>query len=161
MCSKPVPETTIRPATASDAGTVAAISAKAYERAYRAVIGGGSLPGPATEDYRGRIARREVWLLDIGGRPVAVLVLQPRQGHLAIYSIAVEPRHQGRGHASRLLAFAVDQAASAGLPEMRLFTNARMTANLALYRSCGFVETRTEPHPNRPGHLLVHLARSV
>ncbi len=159
MRSKPV-EPAIRIAAASDADTVAAISATAYERAYRAVIDG-SLPAPATEDYRGRIARREVWLLDLGGRPVAVLVLQPGQGHLAIYSIAVDPRHQGRGHARRLLAFAVDQAISAGLPELRLFTNARMGANLALYRSCGFVETRTEPHPSRPGHRLVHLARSV
>ena len=36
-----------------------------------------------------------------------------------------------------------------------------MTGNLALYRSCGFIETGRRPHPVRAGATLVDLAKRL
>jgi hypothetical protein len=43
-----------------------------------------------------------------------------------------------------------------GLPEIRLFTNIRMTRNIALYESLGYVETAREPLPDR---VILHMAK--
>jgi ribosomal protein S18 acetylase RimI-like enzyme len=47
------------------------------------------------------------------------------------------------------------------LRELRLYTNTRMRRNVALYTSCGFVETGERPHPSRPGEELVDMAKPV
>jgi ribosomal protein S18 acetylase RimI-like enzyme len=150
---------TIRPAKQAEAEDVRAISAAAYVPVYAPVIG--TAPKPAIEDYGPRIARGEVWLLETGVGTVATLVLEPHENHLLIYSIAVLPEHQRRGHARRLLAFAEEQARRVGRSALQLYTNDRMEHNLALYRSCGFIETGRRPHPTRPGITLVDLAKSL
>jgi len=148
---------TIRPARHDDAGDVRAISAAAFIPAYTPIIG--AAPRPATEDYSPRIARGEVWLMEAEGESIAVLVLEPHEDHLLVYSIAVLPRHQNRGHARRLLAFAEAQARAAGRFELRLYTNDRMEKNLALYKSCGFLESGRRAHPTRSGATLVDLIK--
>ena len=92
----------IRLAQPSDAEQVRAISAAAFIPAYAPIIG--TAPKPALEDYRPRIARGEVWLLETAAVPVATLVLERREDHVLVYSVAVLPEHQRRGHARRLLA---------------------------------------------------------
>lgn len=153
----------LRPAEAADAGLVHRLSADAYIPAYQAVIG--AVPKPATEDYTERIARDEVWVLEQGRErvptPVGVLVAEAADEHLAIYSIAVAPAWQGRGFGKALLALAEQLARRRRLPELRLYTNTRMTKNVALYRAAGFVETGTRVHPGRPGEFLVDMARRV
>ena len=150
---------TVRAARPSDAVAVREISAEAYIPIYQAVIG--AVPKPAHEDYAGRIERGEVWILEADGGPAGVLVLEPQAGHLTVYSIAVRPRHQGRGYGKLLLAFAEQRAAAEGLAELRLYTNSRMGRNLALYRGCGFSETGLRPHPIRPGEVVVDMAKAV
>jgi ribosomal protein S18 acetylase RimI-like enzyme len=149
----------IRPAREGEAEQVRAISAAAYIPAYAPIIG--ATPRPALEDYTPRVARGEVWLLDTEAGAIAALVLEPHDDHLLVYSIAVLPAHQGKGHARRLLAFAEQQARSAGHREIRLYTNERMEKNLALFRSCGFVESGRRPHPSRPGITLVDFAKPL
>jgi len=149
----------IRPALPSEADLVQRISAAAYIPAYAAVIG--TAPKPAFEDYRARIARKEAWLLEDARLPVAILILERHPDHLLVYSVAVLPDHQGRGHARALLAFAETEAASTGVPELRLYTNRRMTANLELYRRCGFRDTGARPHPSRPGEVLVDMTKRI
>lgn len=92
-------------------------------------------------------------------RPLGVLVIEEKPGHLLIYSVAVVPDMAGRGYGSALLAFADQHALAMGRPEIRLYTNSRMTANLRLYRRCGFREIGRRPHPNRPGEVLVDMAK--
>ncbi len=153
------PAPALRLARAGDADLVRRISAQAYTPAYLDVIG--AVPKPATEDYAGRIATGGAWILEDSGEAIGVLVLEPAADHLAIYSVAVLPSAQGRGLGKALLAFAGDLARRRGLPELRLYTNARMTKNLALYRGAGFVETGRRPHPSRAGEVLVDLAKRV
>ena len=148
-----------RLAEARDAALVRAISAEAYIPAYRAAIG--AVPKPAFEDYRERIARREVWVAETEGAAAGVVVLEPRADHWLVYSLAVRPRYQRRGFGKALLGFAETLAGETGVPELRLYTNRRMERNLALYRDSGFVETGTRPHPSRAGEVLVDMAKPV
>src|ERR1700757_3988290 len=149
----------LRRADQADLAVVQEISADAYITAYLPVLG--YIPLPAEEDYRPRIERGEVWLLACGGRDVGVAVLEERPDHLLVYSIAVRPAEQGRGHGSALLDFADQRAAALGLAVIRLYTNLRMEKNIALYRRHGYVETGTRPHPSRVGEVLVDMVRAV
>ena len=150
---------TIRRAEPADAPIVQEISAAAYVPAYQAVIG--AVPKPACEDYRPRIARGEVWLIERDGAASGVLVLEPKADHLLVYSVAVRPSAQRRGFARLLLDFAGTRATELGLREVRLYTNVRMEANVRLYRSCGFHDVATRPHPSRAGEFLLDMAKVV
>ena len=56
------------------------------------------------------------------------------------------------------MAWAERQATQAALPRLRLYTNALMTANIALYARLGYQETEREPYL---GSTLVHMAKEV
>lgn len=102
----------------------------------------GRKPGPMLDDYAARIAEGRVHVLETEAGIGAVLVLIPQPGALLLDNIAVAPEAQGRGLGRLLLDF-VDQAArEAGFPAIRLYTNALMTENIALYTRLGFRETR-------------------
>jgi hypothetical protein len=58
----------------------------------------------------------------------------------------------------RLMAFAETRARELQRPELRLFTNARMEGNIALYRRLGYSETRREDLADR---VLVHMSKAV
>src|SRR5215472_13394417 len=98
----------IRRADLADLDAVQRISEEAYIPAYMAALG--VIPKPAFENYRPRIERGEVWLLEADGEPAGLIVLEEKPAHVVIYSIAVRPAQQGRGHARSLLQFAAQQA---------------------------------------------------
>ena len=114
---------------------------------------------PVATDYAPRVAAGGVWLGELGAEAVAVLVLEAATAHLLIYSLAVRPDRQGEGHARTLLDHAAAEARRAGMAELRLFTNALMARNIALYRHCGFRESGRRPHPSRAGHEVVDMVR--
>jgi len=149
----------VRRADSSDLGAVQRISAEAYTPAYQAICG--FVPKPAFEDYRPRIDRGEVWIMERDGQPIGIAILEDRPDHLLVYSIAVLPHEQRKGHGTALLRFAAEHAAAIGRPEVRLYTNQKMEPNIALYRRHGFVEVGTRPHPSRPGDLLVDMVRTL
>ncbi|WP_085033159.1 GNAT family N-acetyltransferase [Ensifer aridi] len=148
---------TFRLAYMEEADLVQAISARAYIPAYTAVIGGA--PKPAFEDYRPRIERGEVWIAELGTEPVGILVMEDAPSHMLIYSVAVEPSHQGKGVAKATLGHAERIACGKGKPELRLYTNQKMRANLRLYSTCGFSVLRCRPHPSRSGEFLVDMSK--
>lgn len=80
---------------------------------------------------------------------------------MLVYSIAVRPTEQGQGHGRTLLDFADQRAAALGAAEIRLYTNARMAKNIALYRRHGYVAAGTRAHPSRAGEILVDMVLSV
>lgn len=146
----------MRPATVNDLAAVRDITAAAYAP-YAALLGGPPLP--VTEDYAPRIARGEVWLRDDGGLISALAVFERHADHLLIFSLAVAPSFQRQGLGIELLRFVDAQAAEMGLAEVRLYTNARMERNIALYRAYGFQETGRRPNPYRPGWMLVDMTK--
>ena len=84
-----------RRATPEEAVLVGRINAAAYLPAYLPVID--AAPKPAHEDYGAWISRGEAWLAEVDAVPAGVLVLDRRSDHLLVYSVAVLPKHQGRG----------------------------------------------------------------
>jgi ribosomal protein S18 acetylase RimI-like enzyme len=148
-----------RRAVPGDVDIIQRISADAYIPAYMPVLG--TIPKPAIEDYRSRIERGEVWILEIEGEPTGIVVLEENAEHLLIYSIAVKPDAQRKGHGKTLLDFADQRAIDLGLREVRLYTNERMERNLTMYRQHGFVQVGKRPHPSRPGQVLVDMVRKL
>ena len=138
---------TLRRALADDLQTVVSLTTAAYGH-YTALFG--APPMPMTEDYTPRIDRGEVWLLESGDAPAGLLVLERHPDHSMIFSVAVAPAFQGRRFGIALLRQADEQTRQWGLPEVRLYTNARMERNIALYLAYGFHETGRRPHPYRP-----------
>jgi ribosomal protein S18 acetylase RimI-like enzyme len=155
----PTKTSKIRRAVPGDVDMVQRVSAEGYILAYMRVLG--TIPKPATEDYRPRIERGEVWILEIEGEPTGIAALEENPNYLLIYSVAVKPDAQRKGYGRALLDFADERAIELGLHEVRLYTNEQMGRNLMLYRRHGFVEVLRRPHPSRPGQVLVDMVRKL
>lgn len=146
---------TIRQARAEEAPLLAAIVERAYGP-WVPVIG--RRPMPMEDDYAARIAAGEAWVLEEGGAPVALVVIERHADHLLLDNIAVDPARQGRGEGRLLLDFVEAEAARRGLPEVRLYTNVLMGRNIALYARRGYAETGREV---QRGFSRVFMAKSV
>lgn len=148
----------MRIARPDDLATIVSLTEAAYAP-YTALLG--VPPIPVTEDYAPRIARSEVWLLESCKESAGLVVLERHADHSMIFSVAVSPAFQGKGFGIALLKWADEQTPLWGLPEVRLYTNAKMDRNIALYTAYGFRETGRRPNPYRPGWTLVDMARSA
>ena len=144
----------LRLATAADEALVVAINRAAYAE-YGAVLP--YEPDPVIEDYAPRIAAGLVWLQGEAG----VLVMERRPHYALIFSVAVRPEQHGQGLGGRLLDAAERLAASWGLPELRLYTSALMTRNVAVYTARGYRETGRRPHPRRPDFTVIDMAKPI
>jgi len=131
-----MPPRPIRSAAAADVAAVARLTEAAYA-GHAAVIG--RRPAPMDADHAAAVAAGRVWVVDgDDGRPVAALVLVDGGDHLLVESVAVDPAAQGSGIGARLMAHAENEARAAGHGEVRLYTNARMAANLRWYPALGW-----------------------
>jgi GNAT superfamily N-acetyltransferase len=128
----------IRQAQPGDRAAVEAIVAAAYS-VYVARIG--KPPGPMLDDYRGLIDAGAVSVFEADGTIAALIVLLRKPDHLLLDNVAVRPDRQGQGLGRRLVAFAESEARRLGYSELRLYTHAMMTENIALYTRLGFRET--------------------
>ena len=128
----------IRPARADDAPDIAAIAGRAYAGYVERI---GRRPAPMDADYEALVAAGRVFVCDAGGAVAAFVVLVPRDDHLLVENVGVDPERQGRGLGRSLLAFAEAEARRLGLDVLRLYTNEAMVENIALYRRLGWQET--------------------
>lgn len=152
---KPPPAFVPRRAQAGDALALAALSRRAYGK-WVALIGAEPLPMAA--DYNAIVAADVVWVVDGDSSLAGCLVLQPQTDHLLIWSVAVDPNHQGTGLGKKLMAFAERQARDLGFSEIRLYTNARFTANRELYVRLGYAETHQD---EINGRIRVHMRKKL
>jgi ribosomal protein S18 acetylase RimI-like enzyme len=143
-------------ATPIDLDAVVALTEAAY-RPYTELLG--APPLPVTADYTAPIAAGQVWLRQTEDGLAGLLVLELHPEHAMIESVAVAPDRQGQGHGIALLRFAETLTTQAGLTELRLYTNARMERNIALYAALGYRETARRPNPHRPGWTIVDMAK--
>ena len=129
----------IRPARPGDRAAVEAIVEAAYSVYVERI---GQPPGPMLDDYRRLIDEGAVSVIGrADGAITALIVLLAKPDHLLLDNIAVRPDHQGQGIGRRLIAFAESEARRLGYTELRLYTHATMTRNIALYTRLGFAET--------------------
>lgn len=128
----------IRAATDRDVADVERIVAAAYAPYVPRI---GREPAPMTVDYRHLVADTDfVHVLVESGETVGVLVIVAEADHMFVDSVAVAAGHQGRGYGRALLHHAEQRARDLRLPQVRLYTNAAMTENLALYPHLGYRE---------------------
>ena len=129
----------IRLARPADRPAVERIVADAYGHYIERL---GKPPGPMLDDYETMIDNGLVHLLEIEGEIVGYVILVGEPTCLLLENIAVAPKAQGRGHGQALMAFAEQDALRRGRRQIRLYTNAFMVENIALYTRLGYVETR-------------------
>jgi ribosomal protein S18 acetylase RimI-like enzyme len=127
----------LRPATGSDAASVAALVDAAYGHYVERI---GMLPGPMTDDYAAVIRDRQVTVAEHDGAIVGIVVLTVTDEGFLIDNVAVHPSRRGTGLGRALLQFAEAEARRAGFDAIHLYTHERMTENLALYSRIGYVE---------------------
>ena len=113
------------------------------------------------EDYAPRIARDEVWIVERDGEAAGVMVIEPGDGCLVIFSLAVLPAHHSQGIGQWMIQAAEQMGRAAGVRELRLYASDRMVRNLGIYRQAGFYETGRRPHPYHEGWILVDMAKAV
>jgi ribosomal protein S18 acetylase RimI-like enzyme len=145
----------LRRATAADVEAVTALQRAAYAR-NREILGVEPLPLQA--DYADVVARYEVWLAEGDAGLEGVLILEARPDDLLIWSVATDPRAQGRGLGRKLLAASEERAAALGRRVLRLYTGEKLTANIAWYGRHGYAVERIEQMPDR---RAVHMVKTL
>jgi ribosomal protein S18 acetylase RimI-like enzyme len=151
----PADDVVLRPAQESDVEAVTALVLAAYRPWVPRL---GTTPGPMQADYREVLAAHDVTVAEEGGRLVGLVVTEVTGDECCIENVAVHPGDQGRGLGGRLLAHAEGHAREASCGSVHLFTHARMSENLALYRRRGYAEYRRD---TRDGAPLVFLRKPL
>ncbi|MEM9146422.1 MAG: GNAT family N-acetyltransferase [Pseudomonadota bacterium] len=139
-------------AVPEDLDTLVALAERAYAP-YVARLGGIE-PYAMRPDFAGHIGAGRVQVLAEDGAILAYLIAYREEAAWLIENLAVDPARQGQGLGRGLLAAAEEAARRAGCAEIRLYTNAVMTENQALYRRLGYRETgRTQVGPMHRVHF--------
>ena len=128
----------IRSAVASDEAQIRICAEHAYTQ-YIAAIG--RKPAPMLADFAAQIAAGQVHVCvdehdDLQGFIVFFVVGQ----HMFLENVAVSTEGQGKGIGKALVQFCEKQTQQLRLHSVLLYTNAKMTANLAIYPRLGYVE---------------------
>jgi len=145
-----------RRAGAVDATRIEALSHAAYQTFVERI---GRRPEPLTVDYAEVLRSSEAWAAeDKDGKLLGVLILKPASDHLLIWSVAVALELQRSGIGRRLLALAEREALRFGVPEIRLYTNEKMSENIALYDRHGYGIARREVREDR---VVIHMSKKV
>ncbi|HKB27468.1 MAG TPA: GNAT family N-acetyltransferase [Candidatus Limnocylindrales bacterium] len=149
------PAQLLRPATDADAPAINRLVAAAYSP-YIPLIG--RTPIPMLTDYAIAVREHDVWVLVADGTIVGALELVAYPDHLWLEDVAILPAWQGRGLGGSLIRHAEDEARRRSLPEIRLLTNERYEADIAIYTHYGYRETHRRPHL---GTDLVYFAKAI
>ena len=136
-CLKPN-DMKIEIATADDHNQLRALFRATYMK-YVSLIG--KEPEPMTADYGPKIERELVFVIREDSMIIGAMVLENREDYLYLGSLAVNPKHQGKGMGGRLLKYAEEEAQRRGFSEIRLFTNEKMWETIAIYNKYGYKET--------------------
>jgi len=134
----------LRRAAAEDAAAVRALTRAAYAKWVPLI---GREPKPMQADYAHAVVAHRVDLALLDGVLAGLIETIDRPDHLLVENVAVAPAFQGRGLGRRLMAHADHLARELGRAEIRLYTNARFTENVALYRRLGYRLDREEEGP--------------
>ena len=133
-------QTILRRAIRADGPVLADLARAAYSP-YLDRLPPGVRPAPLDASYADAIDRDEVWVAEIDGSVVGLLVLVQQPDHLLLENVAVRPDHHGHGVGGRLLDLAEERASAHALTAVRLYTHALMTENQRIYERRGYVVT--------------------
>lgn len=91
-------------------------------------------------DYAALTAEGKVWVAELDGQVVGVLVQYETDDGFYVDTVAALPQKHGTGVGRALLQFAESEARSRGFQSIYLCTNSKMTENQVLYPKIGYVE---------------------
>lgn len=112
----------------------------------------GRKPAPMLADYAAQIAAGEVFVACGDDDALkGFVVFYPQGDTMMLENVAVRPEAAGAGIGRALIAFCEEAARQAGLDAVILYTNEKMTENIALYPRLGYreAERRSEDGFNR------------
>jgi ribosomal protein S18 acetylase RimI-like enzyme len=138
----------VRAAAVSDAASVAATIAAAFEQ-YRGKLTPES--GAFRETTKGIAAElrkgASAIVAERNGKVVGCVMTKTLEGDLYFGRLAVLPEARGLGVARRLIEAVEADARRRGMPGVRLGVRVVLTDNQKLFASMGYVETSRESHP--------------
>jgi ribosomal protein S18 acetylase RimI-like enzyme len=127
----------IRAAIPGDAAAIKACVVAAFEQ-YTVRIG--KPPGPMLLDFAAEIKAGHVWVAQLRGKIIGVLVQYETDSGFYIDTVAVDPKVQGIGAGKALLQFAEREAIRRDYKSIYLCTNEKMIENQAFYLRIGYAE---------------------
>ncbi len=129
----------IRPARPADLDAIRRCARAAYAPFTERI---GREPAPMVADFAAALATGSLFVEadEKAGGIAGFIVFYPRGDHVHLENVAVEPARQGRGVGRKLIAFAERRARQLGYHRIELYTNAKMSENLALYPRLGYRE---------------------
>jgi ribosomal protein S18 acetylase RimI-like enzyme len=128
----------LKPATPQDEPAIRACAELAYVR-YVADIG--QPPAPMYADFHAQISAGHVYVHSgQGGELQGYIVFYPEGDTMLLESVAVRPEAAGRGVGKALIEHCEAAARDLGLRAVQLYTNEKMTDNLAIYPRLGYRE---------------------
>jgi GNAT superfamily N-acetyltransferase len=128
----------VRAATENDLEHINAIVRAAYSPYIDRI---GKLPASTTTDFGPLIESAHVFIAELSGEIVALVVLTPHGDSLELSSLSVRPDRQRQGLGRLLVSFAEQRATTLGFEALSLYTNARLEELIRYYRRCGFEVT--------------------
>ena len=139
--------------------------AEAFAALVRRVFSGLSLAPPPSA---GRITSDDIRSHFAGGGggfttdpDAAGLLWLETDGGLYVSRVAVEPRLQRQGLATRMLAAAEAEAERRGLPRLWLATRLALTGNRRLFAAFGFKEAALHCHPGFTEPTFVDMVKQI
>jgi len=101
----------------------------------------GVTPAPMVADFAAAVAAKTVAVVASDDGIVGFCVHYPREDHMHLENVAVDPRFAGQGLGGALIAHIEAAATATGLVAVELYTNIHMTENHTLYPALGYIET--------------------
>jgi DNA-binding MarR family transcriptional regulator/ribosomal protein S18 acetylase RimI-like enzyme len=153
------PEALLRGPRAGDFGWVVQAHGELYAREYgwgerfealvaeivARFVAAQSGPAPSTPAFAAR--RSRCWIAELDGERVGSVFVVPASKRVAqLRLLLVDPRARGRGLGKRLVRECIAFAAAQGYRKLVLWTQSNLAAARAIYRDCGFVLAKREPH---------------
>jgi N-acetylglutamate synthase-like GNAT family acetyltransferase len=145
----------VRRATSADVVAVVALQRAAYAK-NRPLLGVEPLPLQA--DYTDVVDAKEVWLAESETGLDGVLILEPRERDLLIWSIATDPARPPAGTGRDLLAWAEIRAAELERDTVRLYTGTKLAHLVAWYGRHGYVTECVEELQDRS---ITHMVKRL
>ena len=129
----------IRQAVAADLSAIRRCAELSYA-CYIARMG--RKPAPMVADFTSAIASEQVDIITSqSAELLGFMVSYPKHHHFFLENIAIDPGYQQLGLGRRLLNHCEYKARLHGYTSIELYTNEKMTENLAWYPRRGYVET--------------------
>ena len=128
----------IRQASIADLAEIQQCAIEAYTKYVQRI---GKPPAPMVADFENQIDRKQVWVALSDSGFAGYIVFYPVADSMHLENVAVRNRFAGQGIGRQLIDHAESEARRQSLIAVELYTNLKMTENLAYYPALGYSET--------------------